>query len=258
MWVEAILMKEDLSKLIGQFLPVTIRLGDTDDGELALHDPSDVSLVADVGLRVVCKAKVHWPVLGIDVPVTLHSLTVVLRPEAMRGEHGDAIVFKIEIEHADLAGVPSIIDDRITEFVNKELAAKHVALTWDVADTLATAFELPDTLQPLDALRLGVGGVRVKVTEDALGIAVLFDYAVVRRVNGARAGKATPEMYTANGARAFDDDASNGAIVSERERAPAWTRAQSEAAIAGGAVALAAAGIFGLVRAATRRRLFGG
>ena len=271
MWVEAILMKEDLSKLIGQFLPVAIRLGDANEGELSLTDPSDVSLVAGEGLRVVCKAKVRWPVLGIDVPVTLHSLTILMRPEPVRREHGDAVVFKLEIEHADLAGVPSMIDDRITEYVNKELDAKHVELTWDVASTLAASFELPDTLVPLDALKLAVAGVRVKVTTEALGVAVLFDYSVTRLLHGARAGRATPAMYAAapnddHGGRIDgiddDDDAADGRGMNGHAthtgnglaRLAPWTREQSQAALAGGAAALAVAGIFGLVRSLTRRR----
>ena len=269
MWVEAILMKEDLSKLVGQFLPVAIRLGDANEGELSLTDPSDVSLVAGEGLRVVCKAKVRWPVLGIDVPVTLHSLTILLRPEPVRREHGDAVVFKLEIEHADLAGVPSIIDDRITEYVNKELDAKHVELTWEVANTLAASFELPDALVPLDALKLSVAGVRVKVTTEALGIAVLFDYSVTRLLHGGRAGHATPAMYVAaphEGLSArvdsIDDEDDDGRgmngdgahAANGLARLPHWTREQSQAAIAGGAAALAVAGIFGLVRSLTRRR----
>jgi hypothetical protein len=267
MWVEAILMKEDLSKLVGQFLPVSMRLGDADEGELSLTDPSDVSLVAGSGLRVVCKAKVHWPVLGIDVPVTLNSLTILLRPEPVRRPHGDAVIFKLEIEHADLAGVPSIIDNRITEYMNKELDAKHVELTWEVANTLAASFELPGTLKPLDALKLGVAGVRVKVTTEALGIAVLFDYEVTRLLHGARAGKATTEMYSAsrieNGehpAREGDgedehtDDLSPTHARNGHAVLAPWTREQSQAAIAGGVAALAVAGVFGIVRSLSRRR----
>lgn len=178
MWVEAILLKEDLEKLIAKLLPVDVKLGD--EGHLALHDPSEVSLVPDVGLRAVCKAKLTWPVLGFDVPVSLHSLTVVLRPQVEARDGAPHLVFALEVEHADVAGVPTMIDDKITERVNVELAAKNVELAWAISETLTHAFPLPDSLEPLETLTLGVADARVKITAEALGLAILFRFDVAR------------------------------------------------------------------------------
>lgn len=85
MWVEAILGTEDLSQLVAQLLPMTIHLG---DGTLSLSDPKDISLLPDVGLRATCRGHVHWPLLGIEVPVALNLLTVILRPEIARCPRG--------------------------------------------------------------------------------------------------------------------------------------------------------------------------
>jgi hypothetical protein len=183
MRVEAILSKEDLSLLVGQFAPVTIRLGE--DGELHIHDPSDITLVPNVGLRVVCKAHLRWGVLGIGVPMKVNSLVVVIRPAIATRDGVEALVFKLEIEHIDLALLPTGVDNRVTGLVNRELDAKHVELSWDYAATLNHTFALPDTLRPLEHLELTVRGAQVKTTDELMGLAIAFD-ADVRRGKASR------------------------------------------------------------------------
>src|ERR1700716_537168 len=111
MWVEAIVPRDDIARLLGEALPLTIHFGAPEtQHSLGLYDLEDVRLVPDVGLRVVCKARVHWPVLGIDLPISLKTLTAVLAPTIGKGPHGDTLVFRAFIEHADFAGLPSGID----------------------------------------------------------------------------------------------------------------------------------------------------
>jgi hypothetical protein len=181
MWIEAVLLKEELSMLVGQFAPVTIRLGE--DGELSVHDPGDITIVQGIGLRVACKATLHWTVLGFAVPVTLNSLAILLRPAIAKRADVDVLVFRLEIEHADISGLPTGIDNRITDLVNRELEAKHVELSWDYAATLNHEFDLPAILKPVERLKLTVGGARVKASGNSLALAIEF-YADVLR--GAR------------------------------------------------------------------------
>ncbi len=187
MWIEAILSKEDLEALVRQFTPLTIHVGDG-DGTLVVSDPERVRLVADEGLRVVCKAKLTWPVLGIKVPISLHSLVVMLRPIVEKRSSGEALVFKVEIEHADLANVPSMIDDRITELINQDLSDKHVELAWSFSKALTHAFKLPRELEPLEAFELIVFWGKTKITDDAVVLAVSFHSAVTRHQEAARVG----------------------------------------------------------------------
>jgi hypothetical protein len=179
MQVEAILTKDDLPELIAQFAPLTIRLGK--HGHLVVSDPTDVTLIPDAGARVCCKAKLAWIVLGLDVPVTLKSLILILRPEIVNDEKGAALVFKLEIEHIDLAGVPGFLDDSITDKLNRELAANHVELSWNYARTLSHTFKLPESLEPPESLELLAGSGRVQVTADAIRFTVPFRTAVARR-----------------------------------------------------------------------------
>jgi len=178
MWIEAILLQEELSTLVGQFAPVTIGLGG--DGELRIHDPGEITVVPDLGVRMVCKATLRWTVLGFEVPVTLESLAVLLRPRIAKRGDVDVLVFQLEIEHANIVGLPQGIDKRITDLVNRELEAKHVELSWDYAATLNHQFALPDILQPVERIRFTVGGARVKASGDSLALAIEF-YADVLR-----------------------------------------------------------------------------
>jgi hypothetical protein len=170
MWLEAVLSKEDLLKVATDFTPLTIGLGE--EGELLLKTPSEVTLVADRGLRITCEAQIHWPILGVNVPLTLNALTVIVRPAVDKREGGSALVFFLELEHADLAIVPSILDHRMTELVNKELAAKHVELAWNFSETLSHTFALPAVLKNASSLGIEVAWGAIRITADALVFAV--------------------------------------------------------------------------------------
>jgi hypothetical protein len=180
MRLEAIVSKNDLTQLVAEALPLTMQLGD--DGELSLSDATQVTLIPDVGLRIVGALKLRWSVLGITVPITVRSFAVVLRPEVTGGdsEHGEQLTFKVQLDHADVAGLPSPIDQGVVVLVNRELE-KHMELAWGYARTLTQSFDLPDTVQPLESFDLNVDSACVKTTDDALGLAIRFHARVRRR-----------------------------------------------------------------------------
>lgn len=195
MWIEAILTEDDLSDLARRMTPLTIRFGN--DGDLSLHDVRDVSLVADRGLRIVCKAKLHWPILGIHFPIVLHSVDAILIPVVRRGvgDNGegvaatrDMLVFRVELERADLAGIPTVIDNRITAKVNQELAKSGAELTWRFSETLSHVFALPDSLQPKTSLGLRTAWGEVKVTATTVVLAVSIHADVGREAPRPREG----------------------------------------------------------------------
>jgi hypothetical protein len=174
MWIEAIFANEDFVRLVNQLLPVSIVLNDGGD-HISLHDPGVVSLVPDRGVRVTCKASVRWTIIGIHVPITLHTVQVLLRPEIVKHEGGkDTLVMRLVIEDADLAGVPAFLDEKIRHKVNDVMKTKHVQLTWDFGEMLTRSVGLPATLQPLQSLALEVAWGKVKVTDEAMVLAISF------------------------------------------------------------------------------------
>ncbi len=171
MWIEAIVSAEDLRQALSRFAPVTIHFG-AGGGELTLESPSEVTFVEDKGARIVCRARLVWPLLGVHVPIALKSLVVLLCPVIEPQPDGSALVFKLEIEHADFALIPTFIDNRLTARINTELAKKHVELSWLYARTLDHVFPMPDALDGIESLGLAVTGAVVKVTSEGVGLAV--------------------------------------------------------------------------------------
>jgi len=182
MWVEAILSKDNVSSLVGQFLPMSIHLGENpDDGHyLELFEPRQVSLVEDLGLRMTCGATIRWPILGIDLPVTVESVTLLLCPSIPSSSGRDELDFRLTVEGIDFAWAPATVDDRIADKINLELAKKHALLSWRFGETLSHVFKMPPFLPPLTAVDLKVAWGQVRVTSEAVVIAVSFHPRVLR------------------------------------------------------------------------------
>jgi hypothetical protein len=180
MFFEALVPLEDLRALIAEALPLTVRLDDTGGlHSLALSELSEISLVPERGVRLVCKARLRWPVLGIDAPLTVNALRVLLVPEVKPSPGGEILTFGITLEHADISGVPSLLDDAIARGVNEKLA--DIPLSWDFSKTFAQVVPLPILLEELDALRLRAAWGKVKVSEEALVFALCLHTTLDRR-----------------------------------------------------------------------------
>jgi hypothetical protein len=80
--------------------------------------------------------------------------------------------------------------------VNRELAAKHVELSWNYAATLNHVFSLPDALQPLLRLRLTVIDAQVRATKEALGLAIQIRANVKREEGGVSRTSSPPSPAT--------------------------------------------------------------
>lgn len=183
MWVEAVLSKDDLAALIAQIVPLTIRINaDTGaDQYIEIASVTDLSLVADQGLRMTTEARVHWPVLGITVPIKIDPLCVMIKPQITSTPGGDALSFTLQIEQAAFAGIPGFGDQPITDLINNELSKTNVELSWAFAAMLSHRFRVPAILEPLDSLTLNVAWGKVRVTNEAMVLAISFHAAVARR-----------------------------------------------------------------------------
>ena len=179
MWVEAIVAKEDLAKVIAELCPLRITIGD--DGSILLSDPREVALLDGVGLQMTVTSEIHWPVLGVHLPVSIRAATLEVKPEILETPDGSSLTFKLKLDNVDIAILPALIDRGIVDLVNKELAAKHVELAWGFIKTLSHVFDLPQALASVRALDLRATSGRVKVTPEALALAVLFEARVEAR-----------------------------------------------------------------------------
>jgi hypothetical protein len=182
MRIEAILSHDDIEELLRQFVPLEI---DLDDGKglrvVAIDELTDVTILRGDGVRVGCKAHVHWPILGIPIPVAIKSLHILVTFKVALRENRQSLVIGLKIEDADIAWVPSIVDHSVKDLVNRELVDKHVELVWGFGKTLSAKFQMPQALRSAEALALDVAEGRVAVSGEAVGMAVAFAATVIAR-----------------------------------------------------------------------------
>jgi hypothetical protein len=179
MWLEAILSQEDFTALATELFPLSVHLGASDsDHYLLLPAATAVSLVEGRGLRFTCNAQIRWPVLGMDVPINIEALTVLVEPSVPDGS--ESLVLGVQLEHANVSWLPALVDAKIVEAVNDALQTKSRELSWNFTKKLSHEFPLPELLLPLRALDLNVAWGKVRVTAEALVIVVSFRAAAVK------------------------------------------------------------------------------
>jgi hypothetical protein len=184
MWVDANFAKDDLTKVAGELCPLRIKIGA--DGSVLLSDPRGLELVPEVGLRLTVTIEIHWPVLGVQIPLSVRSATLEVRPQIVENAGGDILTFKLHLDDVDVSILPAFVDRGIVDLVNKELEGKHVELAWNFKKTLSHVFDLPEALVSVGALGLSATSGRVKITSEALALAVLFEAHVEPRAPVAR------------------------------------------------------------------------
>jgi hypothetical protein len=255
MWIEAILSHDDLSSFFARLMPFDVRLGEDGDAdpELRLSDLARVELVENQGIRVECKAELRWPVLGIDVPIQVRSLALLLIPSVVKRSGRDALAFKLQVAELDIAWVPASFDATIQEKVNRELKERQRQLTWNFGQTLSHVFDLPNAVRPIDALGLEVAWGKVRVTNEALVMAISFHAHVHREGEPASPSAAMVPVRR----RA---PITNGNGHSRVVRVPAGLALAGGAAlasVAGYVVTRTAAGVWRRLRRRRSARLFG-
>jgi len=181
MQIELIFSRDDLLRVLEQAFPLTIRFGEAKEHSLTLTDLGEAKLVPGVGLRIACKGRVRWPLLGIDVPMVVSSLAFLLLPSIGESEKGATLAFRASVERADFANLPALVDDRIVATINAKLAAKESELSWKFMKALTHVAPLPATLEPLESFAIRPAWGKVRVTEDAVIYTAAFDSSLVRR-----------------------------------------------------------------------------
>jgi hypothetical protein len=248
MWAEILITRDELAHALAEAFPFRVRLGDPGtDHSLSLSDLGDVRLVAGVGLRIECNARVHWPLLGLDFPVEVNDLALLLVPTVEEGKSGDRLVFRAVIERADFGGLASpfgLIGEQVVSAVNSKLAAQGAELSWDFARALTYLAPLPSLLDPLASFAIRPAWGKVRVTEEGIVYAASFHSSVVRR------GDPTP---VALAARTFEPPRPHRAL--SRARSFPLSSICRDRVVAGGLLALVVGGAYLVVRRAARARL---
>jgi hypothetical protein len=184
MRLDASVPASTLLRLVEQLIPLRIELGG--DGEqaryLLLTGPSQAELIDHRGVRLGCRAEVCWPVLGMKLPVPLRAFRVVLLPEIRkRRDKNHTLVFRVHVEHAELAGFPRTIAARLIDLVNQALSVRDVELAWDVGATFNRSISLPRMLSTLDTLSLSLSDLQLRIENQELRISMAITPDIGRR-----------------------------------------------------------------------------
>lgn len=193
MWIEAIISQDDFTSLAAELFPLTIHLGASDSEHyLLLSAATAVSLVEGRGLRFTCNAQIRWPVLGMDVPINVHGLTVLVEPSVAEGS--DSLQLGVELERANVSWLPALVDEKIVEAVNEALDKRRADLSWNFAKTLSHEFPLPELVQPLRALGLKAGWGKVRVTAEAMVLVISFRASAISTSASPAVGRQEQEL----------------------------------------------------------------
>ncbi|HEY0710213.1 MAG TPA: hypothetical protein VGG33_25605 [Polyangia bacterium] len=173
MQIVARLDETTLRTMLSELLPVTVLLdavpggsGATKDGRWIRLEPAHhVDFIAGEGLRLGTSGRIRWITAGVPLEATLHSVTVMLRPEVVEDANGGRLVFRPELETADVKNVPSWMDRGIVAVVNGQLGARADEIAWDFGRTLGVAVPIPPMLEEISKLKIEVKGATVTVTE---------------------------------------------------------------------------------------------
>jgi hypothetical protein len=175
MWLQAILTPTDLEGVLAELTPVKIVLDQHDaDRYLWLDRPTHVESVGEAGLRIATSVRLQWDLIGIEVPLTLGTVTLLLAPSIKQIEGRDVLAFSVCMEHADLSGVPGAVAERLISRVNEALSAEHAKLTWPFMETLDFHFKLPSGMEPPRALHLFAKWGALRMTEEGVAMAASF------------------------------------------------------------------------------------
>jgi hypothetical protein len=178
MFVETIVPREDLVALLEGALPLVVHF--EGGGSLDVFGLAEVTVVPDEGLRIGCKAKLHWPALGIPFVATLNSVTVMLRPKVAKLETGEVLRLEVAIEQADFAGLPDFADEAVRKRIDEALRARRHALAWDFASLLRRRVAIPENVTPLSTLVIEPAWGKLRITEEAIVFVMSIHTTVAR------------------------------------------------------------------------------
>jgi hypothetical protein len=184
MRIKATLDEATVAALLDELLPVTVDLDETEPGTrwVRVEKPERFDFVAGEGVRVHAAAAIRWTALGIAIPVTVNSLALLLRPGIVSDEQrGGSLVFRPEIEAADLKMVPAFVDARIARSINAELSKQGDRLAWHFGETLALRTPLPSTISPAAQFVLAAQDATVETTNDQLKLELSLSMGFTRR-----------------------------------------------------------------------------
>src|SRR5262245_41237367 len=172
-----------LRQLLAELLPISILLDEAQglDGRWIRIDPvRALQFSIDEGIRIATSGALRWSLGFVPLTITVQSLTLMLRPIVVGTGTAGRVLFRPEIERADLQNVPDLLNRGLVKLVNRALERRSERLAWDFGRTLARHVVLPGALVRLEAAGVGVEAAGLRVRADALERIVMLTMHISR------------------------------------------------------------------------------
>jgi hypothetical protein len=187
MHIEVVLSFDDIRRLLLEFTPVRIHMGDPEQPDprwVELDQPTSIRLVPARGVRAVSTGRIRYGLAGLSIPVSIRNLQVLLEPRIVPAGAGRRLEFKLQIEEADLENVPGLVDRALVGKVNDALLPDASRMWWDFTKTLDRSFPLPERLEPLNHMMLQARDADVSVSDAELRLRLELGLTLSRRSVG--------------------------------------------------------------------------
>ena len=177
MWLQAAFSHADLVLFAEKLFPVHLALeeGNKEGRHIYLGRPKSMELVAGKGLRVDMRARVLWPLLGIDVPIDVPNVTAMMTLEMARLDGEDVFSLSPVIEALDVTHLPGFVESALMGAINAAIAKEHAALTWRFTHTLDFRLPIPEAEEPARRLHVSARWGDVVVTADGITLIAALD-----------------------------------------------------------------------------------
>jgi hypothetical protein len=168
--IDVVLSTEEIAALLKEATPVRIHLTERDEDRrwVELERPTEVSLVPNLGVRIVSSGRIRYELAGIKLPFSIRRLQLLCEPRVVSGAGGqERLDFKLSVEQADLENVPSLADRALVTAVNDALAPARLGMFWNFGRMLYKSLRMPERYEPLNQfnVRAPAGQVIVGATE---------------------------------------------------------------------------------------------
>jgi hypothetical protein len=174
---------EELSKLFNELAPIRIHMTPTDEDRrwLELEAPERITVVPDLGVRIVTRGHLRYAVGKLKIPATIQRLQLLLTPKVVQADDfAHRLAFELTIEEGDLAHVPDLLDAAFVAVVNEALTPRATGMVWNFGEALSKSAVLPERLEPLDRFGVEVTGGSVAVSADRVSFTVDLAAGITR------------------------------------------------------------------------------
>jgi hypothetical protein len=180
--IDVVLGIKDIVGLLREATPLRIHLTDRDEDRrwVELEQPTEISLLPNLGIRVVSSGRIRYEIAGIQLPFVIRRLQVLLQPVVVAAGTHERLDFKLGVEQADLENVPALADRVLVSAVNDALSPERLGTFWNFGRLLERALHLPERFEPLHQFLLQAPAGQVTITDTEVRLRLRLGLACSR------------------------------------------------------------------------------